>query len=64
MKKIINCRRSIVCLIGILSLSILGFFKGADVSSGIAGICMGLAGANAGEAAFGKKTENDDSKIK
>lgn len=52
MKKILNCRRSLVALVGIASLTWLGLAKGIDISGialAISGIVASIAGANAYE---------------
>lgn len=56
MKKILNCRRSIVSIFAITCLTILGMYHGVDVSGialSIAGIAGSLSGANAWEAKKG-----------
>lgn len=58
MKKILNCRRSIISILAIFLLFILGLFKGVDVAASIAAIAIGLAGSNAYEKK-GKKNEVD-----
>ena len=62
MKKIFQCRRSSLALIGMCLLTFLGIRLQVDVSGSIAMIVMGIAAANAGEAAVGKIKENQDSK--
>lgn len=47
MKKILICRRSALALIGMSLLFIIAICNKTDVSSAIAAICMGVAGANA-----------------
>jgi hypothetical protein len=59
MKKIFDCRRSSLGLIGMIMLFCLGWFKGLDVSVGIAGIIGTIAGANAFEAR-GNTDENNN----
>jgi hypothetical protein len=52
MKKIFNCRRSIVSIFAIACLTLLGMYHGVDVSGialAIAGIAGSLSGANAWE---------------
>jgi len=52
MRKILNCRRSIVALVGIGCLTWLGLSKGIDISGialGIAGIVSSVSAANAYE---------------
>lgn len=52
MRKIINCRRSIIALVGISSLTWLGLAKGIDISGislAIAGIVASVSGSNAWE---------------
>ena len=53
MRKIVNCRRTIVAVLGIVSLTMLGMYHGVDISGialGIAGIVASIAGANAYQA--------------
>jgi len=50
MKKIWNCRRSSLALLGMIILG-AGLFAGHDTSSAIAAICIGIAGANSYEGA-------------
>lgn len=47
MIKVFKCRRSSIAVICILVLGFLGYSKGMDVSTAIAMIAMGVAGANA-----------------
>lgn len=51
MKKILNCRRSTLAILGILCLTGLGFYtKDAQaVAMAISGIVLAVAGANAYE---------------
>jgi hypothetical protein len=52
MKKILNCRRSIIAVIGIICLTWLGISKGIDISGialAISGIVASVSGANAWE---------------
>lgn len=52
MKKIMNCRRSIIALVGICCLTWLGLAKGVDISGialAISGIVASVSGANAWE---------------
>lgn len=49
MKKIWDCRRSSLALIGMVILGI-GLYFGKDTSSAIAAVCIGVAGANSYEA--------------
>lgn len=55
MKKLLDCRRSIIALIGISCLTFLGYTKGMDVSMAISGVCLAVAGSNAYE----KKGKSD-----
>ena len=48
MKKIFNCRRSSLALLGMIILG-AGLFSGHDTSNAIAAICIGIAGSNAYE---------------
>jgi hypothetical protein len=45
--KILNCRRSIVALIGIAALVAIALLNKADVSGSIAMIVLAVAGSNA-----------------
>lgn len=47
MSKLIRCRRSIVCLVGIVACMVVGLHNHVDTSVSIAMICAALAGANA-----------------
>lgn len=47
MRKILNCRRSILALISIACLTFLGYTKGMDVSIAISTVVLAVAGANA-----------------
>ena len=52
MKKIWNCRRSMISLIAMLCLTTLGMYHGEDISGiaiAISGIAGAVAGANAWE---------------
>jgi hypothetical protein len=52
MKKILDCRRSIIALVGIGCLTWLGLAKGIDISGialAISGIVASVSGANAWE---------------
>ena len=49
MKKILNCRRSSLALIGMLLLFGLGYFKAVDVAGAISAITMAVAVSNAYE---------------
>ena len=57
MKKILNCRRSIVALVGIGCLLALGLHNGLDVSLAIAGCVASVCGANAFQASKKPKDE-------
>lgn len=59
MLKIFSCRRSSIALIGMVLLSALGAYLKVDTSGSIAMIVMGIAAANASEAAVGKFTKKD-----
>lgn len=56
MLPILKCRRSIVAIIAIGCLTALGMSKGLDVSSAIAMVAMGVAGANSAEGVFSFKS--------
>lgn len=51
MKRLWTCRRTFIAFAGLVTLAVLGW-RGADVASTIAAITIGLAGANAAEAAL------------
>lgn len=55
MKKILNCRRSLIALFSISCLTAVGIVQGIDVSFAIAGIVASIAGANSFEGATEKK---------
>lgn len=48
MKKIFECRRSSLALLGMIILGV-GLYFGKDTSNAIAAICIGIAGANSYE---------------
>lgn len=47
--KLLDCRRSKIALFAIAVLTVLGYFKGLDVSMAIATVSVGIAGSNAYE---------------
>jgi hypothetical protein len=49
MKKLFNCRRSILALVGLVCLTFLGFTNKLDVSLAISAIVASVAGSNAWE---------------
>ena len=49
MRKLIDCRRSVVAVVGILACLGINLNSAADTSGAIAMICAALAGANAFE---------------
>jgi hypothetical protein len=55
MSAVLKCRRSIIAIIAIACLTALGILKNFDVSSAIAMVAMGVAGANSAEHVFIKK---------
>jgi NhaP-type Na+/H+ or K+/H+ antiporter len=57
MKHIWKCRRTFVSMVSLGALVVLGLVNHADVAGAIATVAVGLAAANAGEAAMGKKKE-------
>lgn len=61
---ILKCRRSVVAIIAIGCLTALGLSSGMDVSSAIAMVAMGVAGANSAEHVFSKKPNNTKKKKK
>lgn len=54
MKHLICDRRLFAAIVGMCLLTVLGYFKGADVSSAIATVCLAVAAANASEKIFKK----------
>jgi len=54
MKKLYNCRRSTLALVGILCLTGLGIYHGEDIS-GIAVAISGIVGAVSGANAWEKR---------
>ena len=63
LKKIFNCRRTVVSIFAISCLTGLGIYHGADISGiaiAIAGIAGSLSGANAFEAAKTHKNKTID----
>lgn len=66
MKKILNCRRSVIAIIGIGCLTLLGLYHGVDISGiaiAISGIVASVSGANAWENRGTKKTKEEDTSI-
>lgn len=61
MKKLLNCRRTVMSIFAILCLTLLGLVHGVDIGGiaiAIAGVAGSLSGANAWESrAAGKKTD-------
>ena len=56
--KIFHCRRTTTALAGIICLTILGIYNhSTEVATSIAAVCIGLAGANAGEKAMAAKNK-------
>ena len=53
--KILQCRRTVVALTGLLFLLILGLTKTADISSHIVAIVVAVAAANASQGILEKK---------
>lgn len=52
MRKILSCRRSVIAILGIISLTWLGLHHGVDISGialAISGIVASVSGANAWE---------------
>lgn len=62
MKNVLVCRRTFIAVISITALLVLGW-RGMDVSTSIAVIAVGLAGANAGEAAMKTKFQTREGAI-
>lgn len=54
MKKLLNCRRSLLALFGMSYLLIIGLYSGADVGAQIVAIVTAVAGSNAAQAIFEK----------
>ena len=52
MRNLVKCRRSIVALVSIISLTYLGY-RGMDVAMAIAAVSAALGGANAYSASKG-----------
>ena len=57
MKKIWNCRRSSIAVIGIIVLG-AGLFNGIDTANAISALCIGIGASNAYEKAEKSKSEN------
>lgn len=57
MKKIWNCRRSSLAVMGIICLTTLGLYHGQDIS-GIAVAISGIVGAIGASNAWEKRSEN------
>ena len=58
MKKLFNCRRSLLAMFGMLCLTSMALLKGMDTSSAIAAVTMAVAAANAAQA-IGAKEKAD-----
>lgn len=63
MRKILNCRRSMIALFSILCLTVLGVVQGIDVSFAIAGIVASIAGANSYQGAAERKYSSINKKV-
>lgn len=61
---ILKCRRSIIAIISIACLTTLGLSKGMDVSSAIAMVAIGIAGANSAEHVFIGESSKPNTKKK
>lgn len=55
MKWFWQCRRTFIAVLSIGCCTALGFLNHMDVTNAIAAIAVGLAAANAGQAAYTKK---------
>ena len=58
--RLINCRRSVLAIVGMGCCTALSIRLGVDTSGSIAAICIGVAGANAAQAAMSSKKEPDN----
>ena len=56
MRTIWYSRRCFIASLAILSISVVGIYKGYDVSMAIASVAVGIAGANAYESKTDKKS--------
>lgn len=63
MKWVYDCRRTFIATLSIGVCAALGFVNGTDVTGSIAAIAMGLAAANAGEAAYAKTKGPDNANV-
>jgi hypothetical protein len=54
-RKIVACRRSVVAIIGMVCCTAIAVVVGVDTSGAVAMICMGVAGANAAQAAISSR---------
>jgi hypothetical protein len=54
MAKIMTCRRTFICTLSVICLTAIALVKGMDVSTSIAAIAIGIAGANAAEGSVAK----------
>lgn len=59
MNKLLACRRTFIATLGMAACLALGLAHHFDTSNAIAAIAMGLAAANAGQAAMGKKGDGN-----
>ncbi len=58
MKKLFNCRRSLIAIFGISMITFLGIKNHIDTSVAISMICLGIAGANSAQGILEKKDGN------
>lgn len=59
MKKIWNCRRSMLALIGMVLLTAMSFINKIDTSGAIATIVLAVAAANGAESAYKSKNSKE-----
>ena len=55
MKHIVKCRRTVIALVAIASLTWIGLTTSTDVAASIAAVAIGLAGSNAAQAAYSSR---------
>lgn len=56
-KALLACRRTLVAIYAITCLTILGYFKAADVAASIATVALAIAAANASQSIMEKKND-------
>jgi len=60
MKKLLDCRRTFVGVLALISLTLLGYYVEADVAGAIATVVIAVAGSNMAQKIGEKKYTNED----